>query len=171
MKFSKNDIIFSCDADEVIYRKTYPLLINKLKNENTSKRAFKLLLNNFLYKPDLLWSNLRFIGPTVAKFGYYRFRKYNQWRYDGDLIDFPAGIHFNWHLTPQEIINKLKTYSHKDLYSKYADIQLIRSSIEQRKYPFDKKEVIIKEVSPVKNPELYPDCFSSHIDKFNYLIK
>ena len=168
MSFDKTDIIFSADADEIFFRNAYEDFIPKMKNK--TKKAFFVKLNNFLYTPNNLWINSEFYAPSIINFGYYWFRKINQWRYDGKRIDKAYGIHFNWHLTPEEIVIKLNTYAHKNLYSKYADIELIRSAINNAEYPFDNREIIIKKVNFLNDPEYFPVCINKHIDKFNYLV-
>jgi hypothetical protein len=168
INLNKSDIIFSTDADEILYRKAYEDLIPKLKNN--TRKAFHLKLNNFLYSPNNFWININFYAPSAMNAGFYRFNKINQWRYEGVKIHYPYGIHFNWHLTPKEFVYKLNTYAHKNLYSKFADIELIQNSINNLKYPFDNREIEIKKVNHIENPELYPICFDKHVEKFNYLI-
>ena len=53
-----DDIIFSLDADEVLYRITYYSIIEKIRKND---KGYLLKLHNLIYRPNNLWSNFIFI--------------------------------------------------------------------------------------------------------------
>lgn len=172
LKIKTTDIIFSVDADEIIYRSSYSHILSLFKSKR--RQAFQLRLNNFIYRPDYLWKSMDFVAPTVCTGNYYRYsyRRYNQWRYHGKLIEKPMGCHFNWHLTPEEMLEKINNYSHKDRYQHMRDVRVFEDAINEKKYPFDKDlEVEISQVDFETQKNLYPETFFSMIEEFKYLMK
>jgi hypothetical protein len=171
IQLKSDDIVFSVDADEIIYKKSYPHLLSLFGNKK--RQAFKLRLNNFIYRPDYFWKSMDFIAPTVCTGNYYKFsyRKYNQWRYHGELIEEPMGCHFNWHLTPAEMLQKINNYSHKDRYHHMNDIKVFEDAIRNKEYPFEKDLVVdIEQIDLNENKDLYPESFLKLIDEFKYLM-
>ena len=177
MEFKNSDIIFSLDADEVLYRDTYISLLNQLKN--TNNKAYLIKLHNLVYKPNYVWSNIDFIGPTVCRFDYYKsikmrikskFKKYKQWRYHGNLYNIFGGVHFNWHLTPEEMVEKLNNYAHKDWYigKKYSE-DYFKKCIENKLYFDPNKKCEIKTID-IYNNNILPKSFLENINYFKYLL-
>lgn len=163
-----NDIVFSVDADEIIFRSFYPKIINSF---SLFHRAFKLNLHQFFYRPNYLWVDKDFIGPTVCKGSYY-LRFPSQWRYDGKLFPEKAGAHFSWQLTVDEMIQKLKNYGHAHDYAHLANREILTDAVENKKYPFNEKEKFeIKILDFEKDAAFYPERFSSVADEFSSLLK
>ena len=63
IKLENKDIIFSVDADEIIFGQEYPKIISQLK---WWRPAIKLPLYQFYYRINYLWENNKFIAPTVC---------------------------------------------------------------------------------------------------------
>lgn len=176
IKLNNNDIIFSLDADEVLYRETYINLINKIKNTNN---AYQIRLYNLVYRPDYLWTNFDFIAPTLCRVDFYKsfkmrikskFKKFKQWRYHGEICDHYGGVHFNWHLTPKEMVEKLNNYAHKDLFvGKGYDENYFKKCIENRKFYDPTKKCEIEKID-IYNNNILPKSFISNIKNFNYLL-
>lgn len=132
VSLNDDDIIFSVDADEIIYGHMYPEIIEYVK----AKGVTCLTLNQFFYKMNYLWENTTFKAPTVARYQDFKNHYPSQWRYEG--VDFPkiVGCHFSWCMTPEQMIYKLNTYSHPK-YRFCADLDLLTNAIHNKTYPFD----------------------------------
>ena len=175
LNFNSSDIIFSLDADEVLYRNTYKILIAKVNKKNS---AFQLKLVNFIYRPDYLWHNSNFIAPTVCRFDFYksikmkfysRFKKYKQWRYHGKNLDFISGVHFNWHLTPKEILLKLNNYAHRDEFLHIKSTSNIQKCINKKELFWDLS--LKNEISVDSSFDLLPKSYKNLENEFEHLMK
>lgn len=129
------DIVVSVDADEIIYEKTYPKIINFLKNKNVCC----LNLHQFFYKKNYLWKNKDFIAPVAAKYSYFKNSFPCNLRYEGEVLSEKAGCHFSWCMSPEEMVYKLHTYSHPK-YRFCANKELLEEAIKNKIYPFDLTE-------------------------------
>ena len=177
IELEDDDIIFSLDADEVLYRKTYSSIVEKIKSY---EKAYLIRLHNLIYRPDYLWSDLNFIAPTACRVKFYksfkmklksRFKKYKQWRYHGELYKETGGVHFNWHLTPKEMVEKINNYAHKDLfYNKNLDEKYFANLIKEKKYIDSSKKIKIEEIE-FGNEQYLPKSFYKHKSLFEYLLK
>ena len=132
MEFNDDDIIFSVDADEIIYEKSYPFLIDKVK----AHQCIQINLNQFFYKINYLWLNKDFWSPCGACYSHFKNRFPVNWRDEGCRVPGRHGAHFSWCMTPDEMLHKLDTYSHPK-YRFCADRQLLEDSIKNKIYPFD----------------------------------
>lgn len=130
--FDKNDIIYSVDADEIIYERTYQKM-----NELVSERGkVRLLLHQFFYKKNYLWKNKVFASPGAFLYGATSPKYMNNWRDDGMEPTFMCGAHFSWCMDVPTMIKKLHVYSHPR-YRNCADEKLLTDAIENKTYPFD----------------------------------
>jgi hypothetical protein len=148
-------------------------LINKVQKNN---EAYQLKLTNVIYRPDYIWHSSRFIAPTVCYYGFYdsllmkiktRFKKYKQWRYHGKIIENPKGVHFNWHLTSEEMLLKLKNYSHADQFSHIGSSEFLKECKKDKLFFWDtniKNEIVVD-----KSHSLLPNSFSILKNEFSYL--
>lgn len=163
-----NDIVISADADEVIYRKVYPLILNLLRPE----RPLILPLHQFFYRMNYLWKNETFWAPTAAYAGYYNRRPHpHKWRYDGKKFPIMAGCHFSWQLTIEQMLFKLKTYAHNDIYGHLADRKVLQDAVDKKKYPFDPdRHFVIDELSPDNDQIYYPESFFIFRSDFDHLL-
>jgi hypothetical protein len=131
-QFKDDDIIISVDADEIIYESMYSTILEEVEKH----QCVSLCLNQFFYKMNYFWENNVFRAPTAAKYAVYKNKYPAQWRYEGYEFATPVGCHFSWCMTPEEMIYKLNTYSHPK-YRFCADLNLLKNSIADKKYPFD----------------------------------
>jgi len=162
------DIIFSVDADEIIFGYQYPRIMAKL---GFFTPAIKLQLHQFFYRINYLWENNNFIAPTVCKAKYYKKKYPGQWRYNGKLYPEIAGCHFSWCLTIEEMIKKLNTYAHQYEYGHLAKREILEDAIKNKKYPFDPKvDFRIKVLDINKDREYYPSAIYTMMDEFKELI-
>lgn len=127
-----DDIVFSVDADEIIYGNMYDRIIKEVKE----KDKILLTLHQFFYKTNYHWYNHDFSAPTVAKYKCYKDQYPSSWRYDGENFNNYAGCHFSWCMSVQEMIYKLNTYSHPE-YRFCASESILKDAVENKKYPFD----------------------------------
>lgn len=162
------DIVISADADEIIYDHIYPLLFRKL----TMTSPLLLPLHQFFYRMNYLWKELTIWAPTITYASYYLNRPYpHRWRYEGKCFPFMAGCHFSWQLTLDEMIYKLNTYAHKDIYGHFADKEILRDAVARKKYPFEPNEPFtIEELQPEKDNMYYPKSFYTLEKSFSYLL-
>jgi len=175
LTFNSTDIIFSLDADEVLYRDSYGELINKVQKNN---KAYQLKLTNVIYRPDYIWHSCRFIAPTVCYYGFYdnlfmkiktRFKKYKQWRYHGEVIENPKGVHFNWHLTSKEMLSKIKNYSHADQFTHIDSSEFLKECKKGKLFFWNtniKNEIVVD-----KSYSLLPNSFSILKNELSHLME
>lgn len=162
------DIVFSVDADEIIYSYNYKKIMSKLGFFN---RAVQLPLHQFFYRINYLWENKNFVAPTVCKVKYYKNIHSAQWRYDGKLYPEPVGCHFSWCLTINEMITKLETYAHHSDYWHLAKTEILEESVKNKTYPFDPSvDFHIKVLDIYKDTLYYPKEIYTMLDEFQELI-
>lgn len=162
VNLNDDDIIFSVDADEIIYSDVYPEII-KMVNEG---QTVLLSLHQFFYKHNYLWVNNNFTAPTVAKYKTYKDIYPNQWRYQGVNFYKKAGCHFSWCMTVEDMIYKLNTYSHPQ-YRWCANKELLENAIKEKTYPFDKNvNFQIKELTMTETDLLLPKNYKNILNLF-----
>jgi len=141
--FNDDDIIFSIDADEIIYNHMYPELIEFISKHETCL----LNLHQFFYKPTYLWENKDFIAPIGIKYKKFKDRYPCNLRYEGILFPKKAGCHFSWCMNVNEMLYKLDTYSHPR-YRSLAKKNILENAIKEKTYPFDPSvDFNIKEIN------------------------
>jgi Glycosyltransferase family 17 len=138
-RINPKDIVIAVDADEIIYRESYRWIIRKLtSNFRHSPQSIRLKLHQFFYKLDYLWYNNVFIAPVAANARFFLEKSTPaQWRYEGRISRKFAGCHFSWVMEIEDMLRKLDTYSHHDIYGKFSDMHLLEKSVREKKYPFD----------------------------------
>lgn len=140
-KLDRSDFIIDCDVDEIIYNE----MINKVRMfSKLIMRPISLPLNTFFFKKNYLWKNIKFSSPTA--YHYSQVKKPKSVIANGfkiknrrDLfLKYPAicGAHMSWNMSVDEMILKLKSYSHPE-YEKYADVKILKQAIEDKVYIFD----------------------------------
>ncbi|MBZ4646758.1 MAG: hypothetical protein JG777_2247 [Clostridia bacterium] len=163
-----SDIVFSVDADEIIFGQFYEPITDKLGYFN---RAIKLPLHQFFYRVNYLWENKDFIAPTVCKVKYYGKKYPAQWRYDGKLYPEKVGCHFSWLLTTEEMINKLNVYSHNPEYGHLARKDVCEEAVRTKTYPFDSSvDFKIRVLDVYKDTQYYPRKIYDMLDDFQYMM-
>jgi hypothetical protein len=135
-KIEQDDFIFSIDADEVLFRKTY-LIIGLLRWITPKKlQKFSLKLHQFFYKMNYLWVDNTFRSP-VAVSARFAFRDPAVLRDSGRLFPFWAGCHFSWQLSIPQMLEKLTTYAHSPEFHHLANPGILESAIGNKEYPFE----------------------------------
>lgn len=168
VELKDEDIVISTDADEIIFRNIYPGIFYNLKKNG----ALLLPLHQFFYRANYLWKELTVWAPTVAYAGYYRkIPRPHRWRYEGRRFPFMSGCHFSWQMTLDEMIHKLNTYAHKDIYGHFANREILRDAVSRKIYPFDPEEPFtIRELNPDTDRAWYPESFYVFRDDFAHLL-
>jgi hypothetical protein len=166
-----NDIVFSVDSDEIIYRKYFNFYIKLLNNQvalNVFGKCFKLRMHQFFYRHDYLWVNKKFNSAIVCKAEYFLQKSFPaQWRDEGLCLPFFAGCHFSWCLGIEEMILKLNTYAHQPEYNHLADKKLLENAVKNKIYIFDEKEKFkIKLLNISINKRYYPQSIYKYLDQF-----
>ena len=162
------DIVFSVDADEVIYGENYEAIKAQLK---PWRPALKLRLHQFFYRLNYLWENNDFIAPTACYAWYYLWRYPGQWRYAGRLYKPIAGAHFSWCLSTEEMIAKLKMYAHRQEYGHLAEPAILEKAVSDKSYPFDPRtDFRIKVLDLEKDKQYFPPALYSNLEFFPHLI-
>lgn len=169
MSLADADIIFSVDADEIIFGSSYEQILHSLSFWTP---ALKLRLHQFYYRINYLWEDNVFIAPTVCYAKYYK-RKYpGQWRYDGRLYPEVAGCHFSWCLTVDEMIDKLGRYSHQPEYHQFANRAVLEVAVKDRTYPFDPSVPFHIRVLDIDiDRKYYPPTLYNNLGDFTHLIE
>lgn len=163
-----DDVVIAADADEIIYQHMYPIILRKLKRN----APFILPLHQFFYKMNYLWEDLTFWAPVSSYASYYVDKPHpHRWRYEGTPFPFMAGCHFSWQLTIDEMIFKLKTYAHKDIYGHLAVPEILEKAVREKTYPFDPdRAFFVRELDPEKDRSYYPQSFYRFREDFSALL-
>lgn len=131
IQFNDDDIIFSVDADEIIYGDMYPELIQSVRKQS----IIRLPMNQFFYRVNYLWSDLVFRSSIVALYKVYKHQYPAQWRDAGKDYSKIVGCHFSWCMTVEQMLHKMECYSHPE-YRHLAKKEILEDAIENKKYPF-----------------------------------
>ena len=132
LDFNDDDIVISIDADEIIYEQAYEHIIN----ETVVHDLIRLNLHQFFWKMNYLWEGKDFTSAIAAKYKVFKNSYPCNWRDVGPVLPMKVGCHFSWCMHPEEMVDKLHTYSHPQ-YRKFADVDLLEKVIEKKEYPFD----------------------------------
>ena len=130
---SPDDLIILSDSDEI------PDL-TKIKNINDNKKFVAFSQKMFMYKLNL--QNLEesnWIGSRMTKKKYIKsmqdlrnlkFKKYPFWRIDKkNLQTIEGGWHFSFLQTPEQILNKIKSFSHGEFNINNVNEKIIEEKI------------------------------------------
>jgi|TARA_B110001452_G_scaffold257016_1_gene250857 beta-1,4-mannosyl-glycoprotein beta-1,4-N-acetylglucosaminyltransferase len=163
---SPDDLIILSDSDEI------PDL-TKLKNINKNKKFVAFSQKMFMYKLNLQNLNeSNWIGSKITKKKYIKsmqslrnlkFKDYPFWRIDKyNLQIINGGWHFSYLQTPQQILTKIKSFSHGEFNNK----NISEKSIEEKIF---KNEDIFGRGTTLKKIELdssYPEYIFKNKHKF-----
>jgi beta-1,4-mannosyl-glycoprotein beta-1,4-N-acetylglucosaminyltransferase len=161
-----NDLIILSDSDEIPDLK-------KLENINKNKKYVAFSQKMFMYKLNL--QNLdesNWIGSKITKKKYIKsmqslrnlkFKKYPFWRldkYNQQIID--GGWHFSFLQTPQQILTKIKSFSHGEFNNENISEKNIEEKILRNEDIFGRgtnlKKIILD--------SSYPKYIYENKDKF-----
>ena len=168
---SSDDLIILSDSDEI------PDL-TKLSKIKKNKKFIAFSQKMFMYKLNL--QNIdesNWMGSRITKKKYLssmqelrnlKFRDYPFWRidkYDQQIIN--GGWHFSYLQTPEQILNKVKSFSHGEFYNKNFNKKHIEKKILNNEDIFGRGTNLKK----IKLDKSYPDYIIRNKEKFlNWLI-
>jgi beta-1,4-mannosyl-glycoprotein beta-1,4-N-acetylglucosaminyltransferase len=166
-----DDFIILSDSDEIPD-------FTKIKNINLIKRFAAFSQKMFMYKLNLQnISESNWIGSKITRKKFItsmqdlrnlKFKKYPLWRidkYNQQIIN--GGWHFSFLQTPQQILTKIKSFSHGEFNSKNINEKKIEEKIIQNKDIFN-RNTELKKIS-INND--YPEYIIQNKDKLsNWII-
>ena len=164
---SNEDLVILSDSDEI------PDL-TKLSEINNKKKYIAFCQKMFMYKLNLQNLNeSNWIGSKITKVKYLssmqefrnmKFKKYPFWRIDKfsqQIIN--GGWHFSFLQTPDQILNKIKSFSHGEFNQENLNTQVIEKKILDNEDIFGRKNKLKK----VDIDNSYPTYITKNIDKFS----
>ena len=167
---SPDDLIILSDSDEI------PDL-TKLKTINKMSKFVAFSQQMFMYKLNL--KNLdesNWIGSKITKKKYIssmqdlrnlKFKEYPFWRIDKkNLQIIKGGWHFSFLQTPEQILNKIKSFSHGEFNGDDINEKNIEEKILKNQDIFG-RDIILKKIKIDSN---YPKYILENEDKFKKWI-
>jgi beta-1,4-mannosyl-glycoprotein beta-1,4-N-acetylglucosaminyltransferase len=163
---SPDDLIILSDSDEI------PDL-TKLNNINKNKKFIAFSQQMFMYKLNLQNVNeSNWIGSKITKKKYIssmqdlrnlKFKKYPFWRIDKtNLQIIKGGWHFSFLQTPEQILNKIKSFSHGEFNRNNINEKKIEEKILKNEDIFN-RGISLKKISLDSN---YPKYILENKEKF-----
>lgn len=145
------DIIIDIDIDEIMYRSSYPKLIQLIENSN---QPYSIRLNQMFFKHTYIWTDCNFASPTIYKYWMVKNpvnvinKKVIKNRRDVNArTNEVMGCHMSWIMPIDYMLKKFHQYSHPE-YRKYCQRELLEEAIKNKKYVFDlKRPFNIEELS------------------------
>jgi hypothetical protein len=169
INLNANDIIFSVDADEIIFEESYSLILKKLKYPWV--KSVRLPMFQFFYRVNYLWENLIVKSAIACKAKCFMTEYPAQWRDKGIILQKTVGCHFSWCLTIDEMLSKLQFYAHSYDYGHLAQREILENAIKNRTYPFDRKvDFQIRKLNIHIDREYYPKSIFNMLSEFDHLI-
>ena len=167
---SPEDLIILSDSDEI------PDL-SKLKDINKNKTFIAFSQKMFMYKLNLQNINeSNWIGSKITKkknivtmqnLRNLKFKKYPFWRIDkNNLQIIKGGWHFSFLQTPEQILNKIKSFSHGEFNSNDINEKNIEEKILKNEDIFGRNTTLEK----VKLDLSYPEYILKNKEKFSKWI-
>jgi beta-1,4-mannosyl-glycoprotein beta-1,4-N-acetylglucosaminyltransferase len=163
---SPNDLIILSDSDEIPDLK-------KLENMKKNKKFFAFSQKMFMYKLNL--QNIEesnWIGSKITKkknittmqdLRNLKFKKYPFWRIDKkNLQTIEGGWHFSFLQTPEQILNKVKSFSHGEYNNNNLNKKNIEEKILKNEDIFG-RDVTLEKISLDSS---YPEYILQNKDKF-----
>jgi hypothetical protein len=166
------DIVFSVDADEIVFRQYYEPIIQRLNNTSWPfTKSILLPMFQFYYRINYLWKNLTSTHAVACKASVFNKKYPSHWREKGRKYPKIVGCHFSWCLTIDEMIQKLGMYAHHHEYAHLAKREILEDAVRNKKYPFDpKRDFRIQVLDIYKDTKHYPQSIYTMLDEFKYLI-
>ena len=162
-RFKSRDVIFSTDADEVLYSSTYRWVLDHFSWRTT--RGVKFRLHHFFFRPNLLSLSSEFVAPVALRFGRYNRVYPNQWRYQGFRLPGYWGAHFSWCMPIKDMEKKLVNYAHAAEQSDLRGSNLFEHSRENRVMPFGESSDELHEIG--YHSPLLPESFLAHAHRLD----
>ena len=140
-----DDIVICVDADEVIYRRSFPKLIAKV-SRSRRRDPLAIPMHQFFYRMNYLWTDIKFASATIGRASALREME-TPWRDAHRRMRGKHGCHFSWNLTVDQMIAKLQTYSHHLDYGHLARREVLEEAVQAKAYPFrEEKPFTIREL-------------------------
>jgi Glycosyltransferase family 17 len=156
-----NDIVYSVDADEIIYADTYQILQRRFrKSLPFREKCFRLKMHQLFFRLDYYWKDYEFASAVATKAKAFQNQIQPQWRDQGRITEFYAGVHFSWIMDIEDMVKKLKRYAHNDIYGHFADAEILTRAVIEKKYIFD-PNVKFEIVELAYDSPIYPKSFRS----------
>jgi beta-1,4-mannosyl-glycoprotein beta-1,4-N-acetylglucosaminyltransferase len=163
---SPDDLIILSDSDEI------PDL-EKLKDINKKKKFIAFSQQMFMYKLNLKNLNeSNWIGSKITKkknitsmqeLRNLKFKRYPFWRIDkNNLQTIKGGWHFSFLQTPEQILNKIKSFSHGEFNSNNINEKNIEEKILKNEDIFGRGITLKK----IKIDSSYPAYILKNKDNF-----
>ena len=163
---SPDDLIILSDSDEI------PDL-GKLNQIGKNKKYIAFSQKMFMYKLNLQNLNeSNWIGSKITKKKYItnmqnlrnlKFKKYPFWRFDKrNLQIINGGWHFSFLQTPEQIMKKIKSYSHGEFDNEILNEEKIQEKILKNQDIFDRGFSLKK----IELDNSYPEYILEHKEKF-----
>lgn len=159
LRFRSSEVIFSTDADEVLYGDTYRWVKDNFRR---GSKGVRFRLHQFFYRPNFLWKEQEFIAPVALRFKPYNKEYPNNWRYQGKRLDGKWGVHFSWCIPAEEMAQKLLNYSHANEQKHLSNVDLMRQARKLKQYPFDPTKPFTLETLPYSS-EIIPKSFAKYM--------
>lgn len=166
IRLEDDDIVISMDADEVLFRNRTRTILKRLNRRFLNRGSYVLKLNQVIYKISYKWIDCDFRGPIIAKASYFLQNENPQWRYEGFPTLRKSGTHFTWIMTPEDMVKKIKRYSHRVENEKFAEVSLLKESIANKKYPFEANRPFNIVVSKKFTERYYPRSLRANLFHF-----
>lgn len=161
--FRSKDVIFSTDADEVLYDSTYRWVLDHFSWRTS--RGVKFRLHHFFFRPNLLWLDSEFVAPVALRFGRYAREYPNQWRYQGFRLSGYWGAHFSWCMPVSDMEKKVVSYSHAAEHGHLRGRELFEHARKYGVLPFGNTNEKLHEIS--YGSPLIPKSFFSHAHRLD----
>lgn len=165
LSLNEDDIVISMDADEVIHGNRAKKFIRLLNRKFFPRTSYVLRLHMVIYKISYNWINCNFQAPVICRAKHFLKVDSPQWRYSGSRTIFKSGTHFTWLMTPSEMVGKILKYSHRKENEKFADQNVLRIAIQDKKYPFEPDRPF-RIIERKLNSRIYPKSLSKYINYF-----
>ena len=165
------DIVFSVDADEIIFKQYYEPIIDRLENTYWPfSKSLKLPMHQFFYRVNYLWEDFMFTHAVACKA--IAFKNYpSQWRDMGKEYSEIVGCHLSWCLSIDEMIQKLGMYAHHHEYAHLAKREMLEDAVKNKKYPFEPTRDFRIRVLDINNDRsFYPASIYGMLNEFEMLI-
>jgi len=173
VKIKDDDIIFSLDADEIVFSQYYAEIIHKLQNAKWpwQRKSYRLPIRQFFYKINYHWENLKFISPVACKASYFLKKGFPaQWRDEGRIYSTYVGSHYSWCISIDEMVSKINNYAHQEQFAHLANYETMKNAVEDKIYPFDDRKFKINVIDIDTKKEYFPKSIYKQLNEFKELI-
>jgi hypothetical protein len=137
LKLEEDDIVISCDADEVLFKNRINMLIKKVRFGKPFAESYCLRLFQIIYRFTYFWKDCDFRGPTVSTARFFLKQDKPQWRYEGRFTLIKSGTHFSWVMGLEDMLKKIRNYAHSSEFEHLANLNSLNAMVQDLTYPFE----------------------------------